>query len=539
MYKVLLVDDEILTREAISQNVPWNDIGFTLIGAAENGREAVGLVETERPDLVLTDICMPVMDGIALSGYLYEKHPETKVIIISGYDDFEYAKQAIKFGVSNYILKPITSCELMEELEKIKKKIEQTAEKKREFEQIQTKLEKSVPTLRSHFLTRLLEGNYTKNDIQSQIHQLGIHLNGQKQAVVMLEVEDFTAFLERYPIAAEELIKFAVANIAEEIAAGNERIVFFENESNNSHFIFAEESSDALYRLIDTVCRKMIDAVWKYMHTRVCAVVGNIVKGPANWKRSYQSVLHAREHKFLFEGQEIIYSKEVIPAKGTEKLELMHRTEKLVLMIKLNQSEEIKSETAQIFLRLRESGKENKELLVVIQNLIITILMALDDHLSGTKKEEDRSSFIIRLQEARQLSDIEIQFEKFCIDLADDIAVKRENPSEKQAIKAMDYIEKNYMNAEMSLHTVCEYLCVSTSYFSAIFKNATGETFVEALTRIRINKAKDFLESSDMKNYEVAIEVGYQDPHYFSSIFKKQVGVTPTEYVKQLRRERG
>ena len=122
MYKAILVDDEFLTREAISKNTKWNDCGFELIGTAENGKEAIELLEKDLPDLIITDICMPVMDGLGLASYIYENHPEIKVIIISGYDDFEYAKKALKYEVADYILKPITSFELAEELEKIKKK---------------------------------------------------------------------------------------------------------------------------------------------------------------------------------------------------------------------------------------------------------------------------------------------------------------------------------------------------------------------------------------------------------------------------------
>jgi len=538
MYKVILVDDEVLTREAISQNVPWNDIGFTLIGAAENGREAVNLVEREHPDLVLTDICMPVMDGIALSGYLYENHPDTKVVIISGYDDFEYAKQAIEFGVSNYILKPITSCELMEELEKIRLKIERALEKKREFEKIQTKFVRSVPTLRNHFLIRLVEGTYGKNDIEAQMSQLEINPVGRRQAVVRLEVEDAREFLKQYPKTGDELIEFAVANIAEEIAAGNSHIVFYKDETNASHFIFAADSDKALRERIQAVCQKMIDAIWEYMHTRVCALIGDSVTGAANWKRSYQSVLNAREYKFLLEGHDLIYGKDMMYTRETDNLKLMHRADKLVLMIKLNQIEEIKCETAQIFQCLRASGKEKKELMIMIQNLVLSILISLEDQISDHLKGDGKSAFIIQLLESSHLSNIEMRFLEFCTGLSGDIAVKRENPSAKQAIRAMDYIENNFMNVNISLNMVCEYLCVSTSYFSALFKNATGETFIEALTRIRIEKAKDFLESSDMKNYEVALAVGYQDPHYFSSIFKKRIGMTPTEYAKQLKRGR-
>ena len=130
MYKVILVDDEYLTRDAISKNTPWEEAGFMLAGTAENGKAAIALIEETKPDLILTDICMPVLDGIGLAAYVHEHHPEMMVVIISGYDDFDYAKQAMSYEVADYILKPITSVELVEELEKIRKKLEASSQKR-------------------------------------------------------------------------------------------------------------------------------------------------------------------------------------------------------------------------------------------------------------------------------------------------------------------------------------------------------------------------------------------------------------------------
>jgi len=525
MYKVLLVDDEALTREAISQNVPWEDMGFTLIGSAENGREALSIVEREQPDLVLTDICMPVMDGIALSGHLYEKYPETKVIIISGYDDFEYAKQAIRFEVSNYILKPITSYELTEELEKVKLKIERSGKK-----------EKSAPTLRSHFLTRLVEGTYAENDIEAQMKQLKVTLKGRMQAVVLLEVEDTAALLKRYTQKGGELIEFAVANIAEEAAQNDERIIFFQNDQNKSHLIFAEDEEEKLKNLIQEVCTKMTDTILMHTDINVNVMIGKTVVGVEHWNQSYHSLQAEKEHRFLFEGYEVSNASDVKDQKKSDQMQFLHQIDKLVLMIKLNQEDEIRGEVANLFSSLRASGKEKRQLLVTIQNLVLLILIALEEHIDDKVKEYQKEEFILQLREFWRLKDIERKFLDFCLELSDNIAGKREHVNQKQAIKAMDYIEKNYMNAEMSLNLVCEHLCVSTSYFSNLFKSSTGETFIEALTRVRMEKAKDLLACKDMKTYEVALSVGYLDPHYFSSIFKKRVGMTPTEYVKQLRR---
>ena len=528
MYKVLLVDDEVLTREAIRQNISWEEAGFLLTGVAQNGKEAILKIEEEQPDVVLTDICMPVMDGLALTAYLYEKYPEIKVIIISGYDDFDYARQAIKYQVSNYILKPITSYELVEELIKVKDKIRNSLEKQYEFE-------KNLPTLRDHFLNRLVEGTYIKNDTDLQLQKLSIRVSGSLQSVVMLEVKDSAAFWEHYPLAGEELIDFAVANISEEMTENHPHIIFFRNTEGKSVFIFAHDSEEELMTLIHETCRNIIAVIYQYMEIKVCALVGETVREEEDWEKSYHNVLAAKEHKFFLEDDEFIYGTDFSGQKEAVQLLLTQQVDKLVLMIKMNQREEIENITLNIFERLRNSGKEKLQMILMVQNLVLAILISLEEQVSekGEKYEEE---FILQISEYKYLSDVEKWFLEFCISLAEDISNKREGANQKLAVRAMDYIENNYMNVDISLNMICDYLGVSTSHFSAFFKSVTGETFTEALTRTRIKKAKNLFEKSDMMNYEVALSVGYQDPHYFSSIFKKHVGMTPTEYGKRLRR---
>ena len=152
MFKVLLVDDEILTREAISKNIPWEDQGFYLIGAAENGQDAIKYIEKERPDLIITDICMPYMDGLELASYVYQKHPNTKVVILSGYDEFEYARHALEYRVKEYIVKPVTSLELKEVLKRVKNSLEEDARQRAHIERIQAEYQKNIPVLRERFL---------------------------------------------------------------------------------------------------------------------------------------------------------------------------------------------------------------------------------------------------------------------------------------------------------------------------------------------------------------------------------------------------
>lgn len=536
MYKVLLVDDEYLIRDAISRNTPWHEADFELVGTAENGKQAITLIEEHQPNLVLTDICMPIMDGIELAAFIHQHYPEIKVIIISGYDDFEYAKQALKYEVSDYILKPITSVELVEELQKVKVKLDAVCEKQIQVEKIQREYEKNIPTLRGHFLNRLIEGSYKKNDILQQMNHFDIKLAGAYQAVVMVEVEDASAFLRIYPDTNADLIDFSLANISSEIVEGNENIIFFQNTENKTLFVFSEEQEDLLQELVEQVCSEIVMAMQRYMKTKVCILVGHNVNGPENWASSYASVIRAQENKFLLEEHMFVYGKDFMGARERGHIQTSKWIDKLVLMIKLNQLEELEETGHEMFQEFRESGCERKVLLIHIQNIVLTILINLEDTADSISEHEGEVEFIHHLSDYKHLSDVETRFLEFCKKLSEDIAGRRESTNQKQAVLALDYIEKNYMNVNMSLNMVCAHLCVSTSYFSTIFKSATGETFIEALTRVRMEKARRILETSNMKSYEVALSVGYNDPHYFSSIFKKHMGVTPTEYAKQLRK---
>lgn len=541
MYKVLLADDEYLTRDAIARNTPWQDAGFELVGTAENGRAAIEILEREKPDLVLTDICMPVMNGIELAAYIYENHPSVRVIIISGYDDFEFAKQAMKYEVSDYILKPITSHELVEELSKIRRKIDEEQEQQIQVEKIKWEYEKNIPTLRSNFLSRLLEGNYLKNDIPAQMDHLQVDLSGVYQAVVMLEVEDFSEFQASYPEATEDLIDFSVANIAAEIVENYPDIIFFQNTENRSILIFSQDDEEQLQNRVEEIGTQIAQAIQNFLKIKICILIGETVCGAEKWPLSYNSVLCAGENKFLLEKHTFVYGKDFSVKKFSQNREPLRIqsavwVDRLVLLIKLNHQEELEETLAELFQEFRNSGCVRQNILLHIQNIVLTIMINLEDNTADMSDETEETDFIHHLSEYKHLSDIQALFLKFCRKLSDDISQKRESVNRKQAVLALDYIEKNYKNVDMSLNMVCAHLCVSTSYFSTIFKNATGETFVEALTRVRMEKAKKLLETSNRKSYEVALEVGYNDPHYFSSLFKKHQGMTPTEYVRQLNR---
>lgn len=537
MFKVLLVDDEILTREAISKNVPWEDQGFYLIGAAENGQDAINQIQKEQPDLVITDICMPYMDGLELASYIYQNYPDTKVVILSGHDEFEYARRALEFRVKEYILKPVTSMELKEVLRKVKISLEEEAEQRAHIEKIQFEYKKNIPALRERFLRRLIEEKYQGRDICEQMSKLNINIHGQFYCVALVNLEDASEFCLIYPDSEEDLIHFTISNIANEIMEGNLGGIAIQLSEYRLAILFASEEKQELEKLVPDNCKQIMKALWDYVKIKVSFSIGDIVNAPYEWKDSYLNAKEAIEYKFLMEKQDFVFGKDIKEIKHKNgHVQANYWSDKLELLIKLNKKLELEQVIAELFVEIKIKCSIKKDIILYIQNIFLTVLISIeeseDDSLA--KYAEERTA-LKKLMDCRYISDLEYDFGKLCIGLMNKISGHKDGEGRKLSILAMDYIEKNYLDSNISLNMVCNHLGVSISYFSMNFKNYTGETFVEALTRIRILKAKKYMDTTDLRTYEIAEKVGYNDAHYFSMIFKKVTGMTPSDYVKGTR----
>lgn len=539
MYKVLLVDDEALIREAISENIKWGELGFELIGACKDGREAIELIEHDRPDLLLTDIFMPYMDGIELSKYVYENCPETKVIIISGYDEFEYAKKAVKYQVLEYILKPITAFELSETLVRVRDRLEEEEDKKKSIKKIRGAYVSNLPLMRGRFLNNLVQGTGLLEDTREKFEELKINLEGRCFAVVLVEGDEFSDFLNHYPDVKNDLALFAIYNVTEEIVNDYNCGVTFQNTEDKTIIIFAGPSEAQLAATIDTVCYKVKESIYEYLQIETTICIGKTVFSVNKLSLSFEGVKSAIEYRFLLGGNQVFYVRDFENNENHEinkNADISKITGQIILNIKTNNIKDLDMEIKKFIESIREAYLPKNRSIIHIQNLILSIINAVDS--VGVSEEsifDEERELLNNIYLKKHLKDIEMDVTKFCHHIAEIMSSERDSFCKKQAILAKDYIDKNYGNPDVSLNSVCTYLAMSTSYFSSVFKNYTGETFIEALTKKRIEKAKNLIENTKMKSYEIAESVGFSDPHYFSITFKKITGKTPTEYAKGTR----
>lgn len=537
MYKVLLVDDEALTREAIGENIPWGKLGFELVASCENGRDAMEVIRQKKPDLVLTDICMPYVDGIELAKYIFENCPDTKTIIISGYDEFEYAKQAVRYQVMEYILKPITPSELTEVLLKAKARLDEARTERTTLKKLKGAYQSNRPLLRGRFLNSLLRGDERRENLEEKMKDLDVSLPGSFYNTAIVTGDDLLPFLDRYPGVREELAQFSIYNITQELIEQRKLGVVFQNMDASTVVIFHGDNKKELDERTETALTEVQKTVRELLFIDTTAGVGEDVPDIMKLYQSFEKAKAALELRWLLGGSRILWS-EMLDASKSAPIDVPHWAERVLAGVKAGNTEIIEKEVRGFAQELRERRTNRTRSIIYMQNLLLSVINSADlEEEQENEIYKEEKELMNRLYTYERLRDMSTDIIAICGHLSRLLNEQRDSYGKKQAARAQEYIERSYMNSDVTLNSVCTYLAMSTSYFSTMFKTHTGETFIEALTKKRMEKAKQLLENTSKRAYEVAEEVGFSDPHYFSVAFKKATGKTPTEYAKEKRKK--
>ena len=537
MYKVLLVDDETLIREAISENIQWEEMGFSFMGACENGKQAIEAIEKEQPDLLLTDINMPFVDGMELTKFVYENYPDTKVIIISGFDEFEYAKNAVKYQVLEYILKPITPMEFTETLLRVKKMFDERKESQRDMKKIRSAYVSNLPMVQGRYLHNLLNGTVDYAKLDEKQEELRLNLSAGCYNTALVEGDSLEPFTSQYANVKDELALFAVYNITAEIVASENCGIAFQGTDEKTAILFMGDEEESLKIKMKQILPKIHQAMEEFLQIQVTIAVGKSVKRLEELPDSFAKTKSALEYKFMLGGNQIIEAEEYEEIRNSAKhIDIFEWASQMATTIRTNKIEEISQKTEQFVEQVKLSYVNKNRSFVYVQNLVLSVinLLELPEELEDEIYSQERN-FMKQIYECENLDEIELRLRGTFRYICNLMSNQRDSYGKRQAMLALDYIEKNYADSSVTLNSVCTALAMSTSYFSSVFKNYTGETFIESLTKKRMEKAKILLEQGNLKTYEIAEAVGFSDAHYFSVAFKKTVGKTPTEYAREVR----
>lgn len=536
MYRILLVDDEALIREAVSENVNWEQYGYTLAGSCENGKEALAFIEKNPVDVVLTDICMPYMDGIRLSEKLNEDYPLVKVIILSGYDDFEYAKMAIHYGVKDYLLKPITAEELGDVLLSVREELDQEQQDRQKISDLNMDYHKGRQLLYFDALLSLIRGSKTDEESRKELLKQGLSFDyaAYRVAIVELDIYSKSDRLDEKTKKESELMAFTLHNISQEMVQRSNAGEVCRGKENRVYILFYTNKPVEFRQTITEICDGIIRQMNQIMQLAVNVGIGSYVSGLENIYVSCEEAEEALAYHYIMGGNHVIEIESIREKKGWADGEEL--VENIVLHVKKNDIREIKKDMAAMETVLRDYRYERRSAGTILQRVVDML-----DELCRLSKLENEEGDLSREQVLDQILTAEEWrtavklLEDYCVDVGMRLEKQKNVGGRRYAVEAIHYMEKNYGDCELSLNGVYSYLNISTSRFSTIFKQATGTTFMEALTGIRMQKARELLEHTDMKNYEIAERVGFSDSHYFSVAFKKIIGKTPTEYAKEMR----
>lgn len=527
LYNILLVDDETDVLEAMKKKIDWEALGFCLAGTAENGQEALEMAEQLHVDVVMTDIKMPYMDGLTLCKKLKENYRNIKVVIYSGFDDFEFAREAVHLEAEEYLLKPISSKDMENVFGKIKKKLDVEFNQHRNVNKLYEYYRKSLPAMQEQFVMGVLEGKITGERLKNMMEMYELDLNAPYYVVVNLYAE---AAVKEQSEKTAQLLNFSLRDMAEEYL--KEKMSFYcINYLDEVIFIFMlqedKEIENVLYH-VDQIC-KMGSRV---LDVQVTGAVGQPCNSLDTLLSSYQEAKTAMEYRTILGGSQVLYIKDIEPNPQDSVAFMEYDFQNLVRAVKIGDRKET-DEAIQSFMDSLRNGCITPNQYQLICMELSTELMKIGRSYKLRTKQIFGAGEHIPWQELYKhlsVDELESWLREICNNLRHTLRHERSDSTIRLTEQAKAYIGEHYKENDLSAETLCHQLNVSAAYFSTIFKKEVGLSFVAYLTKIRLEHAVELLRTTEDKTYVIAEAVGYTEPNYFSYVFKKQYGISPSKY---------
>ena len=543
MLKIFLAEDEVVVRETIKRMIPWEELGFELVGEAADGEMALPLLIRQQPDLLITDIKMPFMDGLTLARLAKKEIPGLKVVILSGYDDFNYAKQAIGIGVEDYLLKPITKNALIERLSEIRSRYEHEKTQKEYYEKFQREMQAYEKNSSRDFFEALVDGSMDMMEVYKRAEKLGLDIVAEAYNVLIFTMncdEDFSGQRDEYSSWEAESLE-----LLENFFAGHSSAMLFRSNIFSYGVLLKGQRET-----IEENTRACVDEIRKILSRQDgrrewFLAVGQSVERLSQIQKSYHTASRAFSQRYLYDENILYYDEmETMEHPGgqaeTEDNAYLQKVDVNALNPAILQKflsnglqEETENFVKDYFYAI---GQEPMESLVfrnyVILNVRFSVISFIKRLGCDTNEMESADTEEVLAESGKNMESA-IAYAKKMISQAIEIRDQNSGNKNRSILKtAVDFIDSHYMDEEISLNTVANVANVSSNHFSALFSQNMGQTFIEYLTTLRMNKAKELLRCTGMRSSEIAGEIGYKDAHYFSYLFKKTQGMTPSDYRK-------
>lgn len=530
MLKVFLAEDEFIIREGIKNNIDWQAHGYEFCGEASDGELAFPLIQKTRPDILITDIKMPFVDGLALSRLVKKELPETEIIILSGYEEFDYAKEAIQIGVARYLLKPINGETLLQEIDSVAEIILGKQKEKEIREKYQKEMEENSLRDQMDLFQHLVTGDCSMEELLSVADKLDLKIMAPWYSIVLLKIQSMKHDYEEYS-GSIVVVDERIAKLAEP-----EHVLIFDRALEGRAFLFKADSEDELLAYQKEYLGDVKEVLSGYMNLRYFGGIGTPVNRLREIPASFEDASHAFAHRYLVAESCILDSSLLMQEGAVEQEdfrisavnpEQIDRT-KMQEFLRTGDLDEVVYFVDEFFGKLDGGAMKSR---IFRQYITMDAYFSIVDFLKGLglQKDEieapDQDSSI--LQDEKSAMDYIVRIMEKALVLREKKASSR---YEDVVSEVIHYIEDNYAQEELSLNLLASHVNFSPNHLSMIFSQQTGQTLIRYLTDYRMNRAKELLRCSSKKSSVISMEVGYKDPHYFSYLFKKTQGMTPTQY---------
>lgn len=535
MYRVLIIDDEPIIRKGLKNIINWRNFDCEVVGEAADGLGGSELIRKHLPDIIITDIRMPEIDGLTMLQEIRGIVPDCKIIILTGYRDFDYVHEALKLGAFEFLLKPSKIEELTAVISKAVKELRFQKERKEEFEKLSRLFEQNIPVLREKLLYDVIyEINTNEADISEKMELFNVRIN---RFSVLIVQNDSEASEQREMCQYDkQLYQFGIINTFEEVFADDFKVTNIPLNNEGAAFtIMPKEDREISIEAINKKCTYLQEIIKNCFCFTVTIAVSSEGRGPLQLASRLRECREALEHKFYMGSGSVIFYKDVSAFFKYDDHSALEKLQKSLLEgIKSGNEMSVRSRLDEIFSYVKDMEKVNRDYLknfywntVSSINSIRVSIQAADNE----KKPDGRhlSGVLGLIEKSGSIDELNTILEEAAISVVQKVNGYNNKSIKLILRKAVEYLQEHY-NEQVTLNEVAEQAFVSTYYISRLFRKEMGKSFVDYLNEIRIEKAKVLLKDIKYKTYEVAESVGIPDAHYFSRLFKKHVGVTPTEF---------
>ncbi|MCR5157309.1 MAG: response regulator [Butyrivibrio sp.] len=529
MLKVFLAEDEFVVREGIKNNIDWSAHGYNFCGEAGDGELAYSMIRKEMPDIVITDIKMPFMDGLTLSRMIKAEFPEIEIILLTGYEDFEYAKEAIKIGVASYLSKPISGDSLLKEIGVVARKIEERKQEQEIARKYREDMKERTELERQDFFQSLVTGDRTLPYLLEKGKELSVDLSALRYNIVILKVWSLKHEADEFSGSVLK-VQEGIADIAAKHGAE-----LFELNLEGNAILFKGDGEMAVADNIKSCIEELRQLFSEYPNIRYFGGVGQSVERITDIPTSFEWASRAFAHQYLSSDSDFLFGSE----------EGLHSQKENVILSEID-PRHIDRRLVKEFLRrgepseveffldefLEGMGKNAIRSTMLRQYISMDIYFCVADFIEndlGLSRADTQA----RIPAAELLADEKNTYDYLVDLISTAVDLRQENSRGRYrdvVSQVIAYIDAHYSEEDLSLNTLAAHVNFSPNHLSAVFRQATGQTFIKYLTDYRLDKAKELLLTTSKKSNEIGLLVGYKDPHYFSYLFKKTQGMTTTQY---------